>query len=263
MKHQEFRINKATGEIVGVYEFVEPTPIKQAEKDYYKYSSIAPVAAKNKDQVLDFINECVDKRKLVTFNNTNELHNMSCGNGVRNGEKSVFTLPQYKVMNKLIKNLVLANVVIGSKAEIAKILGVEQKNINQTLKTVSHLVRVVTENMDKGQIKILVHPAYGFKHESGVINKTRNAAVKDWCKPQMSWQEQQDFLATPAERVIADIEFSAKTEAYFQALKASAEKKRSWQLEEMGIERKPTLSLQEQLFIQDYYAGTQDSEYSR
>lgn len=251
-----YKVNKQTGEILGVYEYAPMTPISQEEKDYYKYTSISPMSATHKDQVEDYIKFCVDKRKLVTFNNTNNLHDMACGIGVRNKIKSVFTLPQYKTMNKLIKNLTLLNVVIGSKAEIAKILGCEQKNILRTLKPVASLVRVVTDGMAKGQMKILVHPAYGYKHQSDIINASRNACVRDWVRT-----EQYDEDAEPSP-VVLELVFTEKLDAFLTGLRKGAEKKRSWQLEELGIE-KPSLGIQEQLFIQDYYAGTKDSEYSR
>ena len=250
-----YSVNKQTGEILGVYEYAPMTQITQEDKDYYKYSSVSPVSATHKDQVDDYVKHCIDKRKLVTFNNTNNLHDMACGIGVRNKIKSVFTLPQYKTMNKLIKNLALHNIVIGSKAEIAKILGCEQKNILRTLKPVSNLVRIQTEGMAKGQMKILVHPAYGYKHQSDTINSSRNACVRDWVKTQQYEGEEQE--------VVLELVFTEKLDAFLTSLKKGAATKRSYQLEELGVETKYSLGIQEQLFIQDYYAGTKDSEYSR
>lgn len=257
MQHQEFRINKETGEIVGVYEFAPMTSIKQQDKDYYKYSSISPVSATHKDQVEDFIKHCVDKRKLVTYNNTNNLHDMACGIGVRNKVKSIFTLPQYKTMNKLIKGLSLCNVVIGSKAEIAKILGCEQKNILRTLKPVAALVRVVTDGMAKDQMKILVHPAYGYKHQSDVINASREACVRQWTRTQ---QCDENSESTPD---VLEIVFTEKLDAFIFGLRDGAEKKRSRHLEEIGVEKTVSLGSEEQKFIQDYYNGTKESLYSR
>lgn len=252
-----FSVNKQTGEILGVYEYAPMTPITQEEKDYYKYSSVSPVSATHKDQVDDYMKFCIDKRKLVTYNNTNNLHDAACGIGVRNKVKSVFTLPQYKTMNKLIKGLSLCNVVIGSKAEIAKILVCEQKNILRTLKPVSNLVRIQTEGMAKGQMKILVHPAYGYKHQSDVINASRNACVRDWVRTQQYVGGEQE------QEVVLELVFTEKLDLFLTSLKKGAANKRSYQLEEMGVETKPSLGIQEQLFIQDYYAGTKDSEYSR
>ena len=263
MKHQEFRINKETGEIIGVYEVTDVTPMTQKEKNFYKYSSISPVSARNKEQLEDYISVCMDKRKFVTFNNTNELHNMSCGISVRNKTKNVFTLPQYKTMNKLIKNLTLANIVIGTKREIADILGCKTSDIKRTLKPVSHLVRVLEESVDKGVIKILVHPAYGFKYESDLIDKVRIAALKDWVKVQ-DWEEQQEILSVSQERMIKEIEWSKGMEKFLNDLnkQAANRAKESYKMKELGIEQ-PTLGIEEQKFIQDYYNGTKESLYSR
>lgn len=260
-----FRVNTKTGEVLGVYEHVELTPPTQAEKDFYKYTSIAPKAATNKDQLLDYISQSVDKRKLVTFNNTRELHNMSAGESVRNKTKSVFTLPQYKTMNKIINNLTIANVLVDTKANIAKVLGCEQCNINRTLKSVENLIRVQTEGMQKGYMKILVHPAYGYKHQSDVINKLRIACVKDWIKPIEEHKDTQARLDNPVVvREIEPVVFSDKMNTYLAGLNKRTEATaKSYRKEELGIETEFKPSLQEALFIQDYYAGTKDSEYSR
>lgn len=250
-----YKVNKETGEILGVYETAPMTQIKQSEKDYYKYTSVAPIAATHKDQVTDFIKQSVDKRKLVTFNNTRNIHDMACGIGVRANVKAVFTLPAYKTMNKLVQGLTLCNVVIGSKAEIAKILGCEQKNITQSLKPVKSLVRVVTEGMAKGQMKILIHPAYGYKHQSDIINSSRNAAVRDWVKTQPEDNGKQA-------EVVMELVFTEKLDIFLTALRNGA-KKRSYQKQELGIDSEYVIPSEEQKFIQDYYNGTHESLYSR
>ena len=182
MQHPEFRINKQTGEIEGQYIVTEYKPMSIEDERYYKYTASSPEAATNTDQLLDFVKVRVDKRKLVTYNSTKALHDASCGMSIRNGGGAMFTLPQYKTMNKLIKALVYRNIIIGTKADVAKQLGVDVKKLKQTLAVVSNLVDVVEDGMSKGYIKILIHPAYGFKYESSTINSARSSAEMKWVK---------------------------------------------------------------------------------
>lgn len=227
MKHQDFRINKETGEIVGVYELVEYQAPNTADSQFYKYTSVVPEEATNVDQVLDYISSYVDKRKLVTYNGTKALHDMACGNGVRNKTKSMFTLPQYKVMNNLIKALVYRNIVIGTKTDIAKKLGIDKKHLTQTLKTVSGLVRVTTDGMSKGQIKILIHPSYGFKYESGYINVARRKAEQEWIKQKKDYNEQIEFLCSPNDVFESDVVFSKEFEDWLSVFSKAIQTKAS------------------------------------
>ena len=182
MQHQEFRVNKQTGEIEGQYTVTDYKPMSIEDARYYKYTASSPHDATNLDQLLDFIKVRVDKRKLVTYNGTKALHDASCGMSVRSGSGAMFTLPQYKTMNKLIKALVYRNIIIATKADLAKKLGVDVKKLKQTLAVVSNLVDVVEEGMSKGYIKIFIHPAYGFKYESSTINSARSSAELKWVK---------------------------------------------------------------------------------
>lgn len=253
-----YEVNTITGEIIGKYEVQDVTPVTQEEKDYYKYTSISPVKAQNKDQVEDYISACVDKRKLVVFNNTKELHNMSCGESNRNNSKMMFTLPQYKTMNKLIKGLQIANVIVDTKANIAKLLGCTQGNIKRTLAPVSSLVVVETEGVQKGFMRILIHPAYGYKHESSVINKLRNACVKDWVSKQVNNQ-----VPCVEHSEASDVVFSEGFEKWLDTFyKQVAGRNGSYRKEELGIETEYTIPYEESLFIQDYYNGTSTSVYS-
>lgn len=258
------KVNTVTGE-VEMYTASSITPMTTEDKRFYKYTGVAPESAVNKDQVLDYIKACCDKRKLVTYSGTKSIHDADCGDVKRTGRKALFTVPQYKMMNKLIKALVYRNIVIGSKTEIAKALGVEPKNLTNTLATLSNLIVVQTEGMTKGQIKILIHPAYGFKYESSTINSARQSAELKWIKKDSETAEETQRRLSLPNGVIEqyDVVFSKEFDSFLNGMSNRAAKKRSHQLKELGIDNQYVAPSEEQKFIDDYNNGTQHSLYSR
>ena len=179
---KEYSFDPNTGEIFYVYQYSEMKPMTQKEKDYYKYTKLNPKAVKSRQELEDFMSACVDKRKLITYNGTRTLHDMACGQAKREKERVMFTVPQYKTLNKLIKGLVYSNIFVGAKSELANILVCKQCDIKRTLNTIKHLIRVQEDGMRRGEIKVLVHPAYGFRYESGIINIARRQAINDWMR---------------------------------------------------------------------------------
>ena len=182
IEDREYSFNAQTGEIIAVYEYGEMKPMTKKEDNYYKWTKVCVKSVKSRQELDDFISACVDRRRMVTYNGTKDLHNMACGQAKREKEKIIFTLPQYKTINKLIKAIVYSNIFVGAKSELSKVLGCKVSDIKRSLYTVRHLVRVQEAGMVKGQIKVFVHPAYGFRWESGGINSARRQAVYEWLR---------------------------------------------------------------------------------
>jgi hypothetical protein len=227
MNHPEFRVNKETGEIIGKYTASELAPMTTEEKQYYKYSNVNPELATNLDQLTDYIKVSVDKRKLVTYSATKHLHDSSCGAAVRGGGKAMFTLPQYKLLNKLIKALVYRNIVIGTKVSVAKKLGVEPKNLKRTLEVLDSLVVVQDVGMSKGQIKILINPSYGFRYESDTINSARMSCERSWLKRKETYTEQMQRLMSPntVDQTQKEVVFSPEFDVFLSAFSKGIKKK--------------------------------------
>lgn len=226
IEEKTYLVDETTGEILYVIEHSEIKPMTTEEKRYYKHSSISPKEAKSKDELEDFISACFDKRRLTTISFTRMFHDMACGQAKRENTNIVFTVPQYKIMNKLIKGIRISNVIIGTKAEIANILGCKQCNINRALKPVSHLIRVETEGMSKGQMKIFVHPAYGFKYEKSLIYKARQLAISEWMLSMPTTEDTVQYR---------NFEFTKEFDVWLATFSKSIKGNRSEELKDIGV----------------------------
>lgn len=125
----------------------------------------------------------IDKRKVITIDHVRHFHDMNCGAMVRDKAPNNFTLPAFKLMTKLVKNLDYANCILRSVSDMATLLGCGEKNIKRTLSVCGPLVRCADKKeVKRGFVKLYINPAYGWKYENDVAYLTQQNAICDWYK---------------------------------------------------------------------------------
>ena len=176
-----FSVDSVTGEVYGEYEIVEGT--NKEETQYYKSTTFNTSNARNTDEIEEFISATIDKRKLITINNIQLYHDRNCGEIVRSGAKNQFTLPAYKIMQKLVGALTVQNCIICTQDKLGSVLGCESKDIKRTLKACKSLVRYDgNKGMQKGFVKVFINPAYGWKGDASVAYSSQQRAIAEWYK---------------------------------------------------------------------------------
>ncbi|AOE86991.1 hypothetical protein THL1_4443 [Pseudomonas sp. TCU-HL1] len=176
-------VDKRTGEILSAqYVFPPATQVSAADKKYYSTTTKPPEEINNESDLRDYLGLLVDGR-MSKFDNLTSFHNQSSGEAVRSGGRRVFSAAHLKVMEQLAKILVYRNIVIGKTEDVAASLGTTKSNISAKLTPLENagLLRFFTypQDMIKGEIKILVNPAYIFKASKSGYAK-RLSAIHGW-----------------------------------------------------------------------------------
>lgn len=176
-------VDKRTGEILSAqYVFPPATQVNAEDKKYYSATAKPPEKINNNSDLRGYLDLLVDGR-MSKFDNLTSFHNQSSGETVRSGGKRVFSLAHLKVMEQLAKILVYRNIIIGKTAEIAASLGTTKSNISAKLTPLENagLLRFFTypQDMIKGEIKILINPAYIFKASKSEYTK-RLSSIQTW-----------------------------------------------------------------------------------
>ena len=177
-----FVVDTKTGEVLAEYVTTATNTVKEENK-HFDASTLNPNVARNKDEIEAFIQATVDKRKLITINNVRHYHDINCGEVRRSGSEDHFTVPSYKLMVKLVKNLTIHNCFIGTTEELSKILDCGVNKISRTLQACKSLVRYQgVKGMQKGFIKLFVSPAYGWKGDATTAYQSQQRAISEWYK---------------------------------------------------------------------------------
>lgn len=170
--------------------YKHPEHFTKDDEERLQLTSIAPQSFTSVDQLNEFMSG-VDRRRLVKYDATKALFYQDSGEARLNRKRQKFKKSQYRLLNKLTHNLQYRNIIIGTREDVAKMLGVSKQNLTRTLDNLGGLVRVYTEkdSMRRSEIKILVSPAYGFKHVTPKhdwcnVNSLRKNATNTWCRPQ-------------------------------------------------------------------------------
>ncbi len=166
-----FLVNTDTGEILDpVYELVN-TIVSTDDKRYYTITARNPYACREPAELKEFMKHTTDMRgvkvtsALVEWKKQNDFQVKTLK------EKGFMSLSQYKVLEQIIGCLVYKNIVLCSKEELCKALGIEPKNLLSKLKTVSQWVKNDTD-VKKGFVKLIISPMLGYK---GPYNKQHTA----------------------------------------------------------------------------------------
>jgi len=165
--------NKDTGEILSNYSKV---PKETPEGCPSEFDSVP--------QMKRYLGK-INKIGIQTKDNTQKLHDAVCGHAVRGGERIIFTKPQYKVVEKLAKNLDYRNLIFASRERLSDILEVSEKKVMDSLKTAKSLVEVT--KLKKDHYKVELSPVYAYKHYAGNLKPESLpmiTAMKDWYIPE-------------------------------------------------------------------------------
>ena len=207
-----FRVDKATGEILGEYVKSPYQPItrKEYEKEYKIVPS--PYNARSQDDIEAYIKLNVDKRKVIMVNNIDnragdDLCRVVYGEGKRT---KTMTKPQYKILQTLAKHISHHNVIVCTRKHLSLILGIQENHIMRNMKIVEPHVRVVTDGVQRGSIKLLINPDLVFKAQGNVLNALRKQALESWYFNKgwkfNSYAEYIEYLMQPSNRVVVDAE---------------------------------------------------------
>lgn len=179
-------IDTDTGELVAHYVNKE-VKYTAAERAYHSAGNIAPVLMTSGNQLADYMDKYVDKRKLVRRNDARSVHDGVCGIAKRDGTAPHFTVPEFNKLFRLADALMYRNLIIGTVQEVAKLIGVSEAKVQRELQSLidKGLVQYFTSRsgMTKGHIKIVVNPTIGWVYESGDSAMARGEAIKAWYKP--------------------------------------------------------------------------------
>lgn len=153
------------------------------DKARIKAQETPPVAATRLDQLDDYLKLCVDKRKLLLVNDLNAYHYMCCGESEKTKLPLWLTLPQYKLLKKIVKLVAYENMIFCSTATLAEAFGCVRGKVKQKLDVLDQHVRVDREGLKRGEIKVFINPMIVFKYEGSMLAAKRGLAINKWYAP--------------------------------------------------------------------------------
>lgn len=183
----DFIVNPHTGEILGEYSVNEVAPPTREEIQYLTYITKFPSEITHVEQLHDYLSVAVDGRRIVKFNDCEKIHDSICGEAKRKNKPTILSVPEYTKLNNLCNELMFMNFIVGDAETVASKIKVSRANnirrdysslVTKGLVTIQSSL----DGMMTGQIKISVHPFFGYVHERGVFSSSRNACLQEWIK---------------------------------------------------------------------------------
>lgn len=155
-------VNIQTGEIIEhSYDIEESKGVPYKEKRFFTDTAVSPEDATHPDQIKDFLKCLVDMRGIKLVSNLVWIKKESDYNVLTLKQRPILTATQYKVLQKLIKQIVYKNIILCSRAELSEALGVKENKLMRKLNIVQDWVQI--KKADKGYIKVLIAPIVAFK----------------------------------------------------------------------------------------------------
>lgn len=198
---------KATGEIMSSYSTNELDNASHGEATYHRLTNVLPQDFTSVHQMDAWLDAVADRRKLIHKNDVKDAHDQSAGLALRTGGTPMFTVPEFRKLDAIVKALSYRNILIGTTEGVAQALGVDITNLQRDLKGLSGrgIVKVwnARSGMAKGMVKIMVNPVLGWKHESTHFEASRATAIQAWYA-----QESIDLVGShlkPAEVIVEKI----------------------------------------------------------
>jgi len=179
-------VNTETGELGGVYDIAPLREPKADERLYLSRTSVSPSLMTSLDQVQGWMEVALDQRKVKRDNSCKQIHDQVCGEAERTRSKPLITLPEYGKLSALADALTYRNFIIGDVESVCVAIGTTGKKVHRYLETLVEkgLVKVHTsrDGMSKGQMKVELHPHYGWVNQIDRFESTRLACVRAWTK---------------------------------------------------------------------------------
>lgn len=148
---------------------------------YHLVTSISPNTQPSNDRLKYWLNTVYDYKvnNMDTYNDLDYWFNYEQGKAKREGRQPQFTIPMYKLMKILIENLHYKNLYIDTRENLAEALGCTVNKINTVLSKLDKgFIRV--DKASKGNIRIMINPAYGFKCNEQSMDYMRRASIDVW-----------------------------------------------------------------------------------
>ena len=207
---KEFKMDTKTGEI---------TNTKCILKDIAKGENLFATTVRSVDEMQELITDR-GRANLVVFNDLDRYHQESIvANVLRQCDR--MSKAQYANLKILIKLVDYTNIILISKAKLAKALKVDDNRLTRKLNQIKPYIQVVTEGIRKGEIKIVVQPSLIFKCRKEDIC-LRQIAVTAYYKS----INKVDFMALPTRKQLLEAE----------AIKTGKKPKESFVMSEEMIE---------------------------
>lgn len=124
----------------------------------------------------------IDRRTLVTVNDTRKIYDMDKGSHHLHGRQATFSNLQYARLNQLVSRLDYANSLITTPIALARFLRVRRDNVYRYLAPLGALVRIQgqRDGMAKGSIRVDLSPAYAYRYPKAELAASRQDAIEAW-----------------------------------------------------------------------------------
>ena len=164
-----------TGEVYGEYITSDFTP---NHKD--KYPTVCPADARCREEVEEYIKLYYDKRKWRTMEWWDDLKRENDFQVKTFYAKPFITTPQYKLLKKLSKSLLLRNMWVGAKEDLAKLIGCRKDLVRGRMEALAPYCRYTEEGMRKGEVKFFFSPVWCYSYDTRMFYSAKNNDIKAW-----------------------------------------------------------------------------------
>lgn len=123
-----------------------------------------------------------DGRTLKRINDVRRIYDADKGDHHYSGKAVSMTNAEYELINRLVQAIDYRNIIITPILEMAELLGVGRSHVHRKLAYLKGVVRVSgsTGGIRKGDIKVEINPAYGFRYERDALPTARASAMNHW-----------------------------------------------------------------------------------
>lgn len=173
-----------TGEVYGEYIRSDFEPNR---KD--KYSTVQPSEARCREEVEEYIKLHYDKRKWRTMEWWDDLKRENDFQVKTFHAKPFITTPQYKLLKKLSKSLLLRNMWVGAKEDLAKLIGCRKDLVRARMQALAPYCRYTEEGMRKGEVKFFFSPVWCYSYDTWWFYSAKNNDIKAWYAVDKELQE--------------------------------------------------------------------------
>ena len=148
---------------------------------YHLVTSISPNIQPNNDRLKYWLNTVYDYKvhNMETYNDLDYWFNYEQGKAKREGRQPQFTIPMYNLMKLLIENLHYKNLYIDTRDNLASMLGCTVNKINSVLNKLDRGF-IKWDKASKGNIRIEISPAYGYKCNAHSMDYMRRSNLDVW-----------------------------------------------------------------------------------
>lgn len=126
----------------------------------------------------------LDKRTLKHLNYVRRYYDIDKGSHHLTGSRVAMSNTTYCRLNALVERIDYANIILTTPEDLAQYLSVRRKDLYRYLSSLGELVRVrgARDGIQRGSIKVEIHPAYGYRHPRSSLESMREQAITDWTR---------------------------------------------------------------------------------